>query len=94
MQHTNNNLWYWFGLSRASWLTMPRVLMHEMPEEWQNSMAELLQQYEAVFTNMPQLGTRVQITNEQNKLVKTPDWLLNYRHPVRHEIEALKQEKN
>ena len=28
-----DDLWEWFGLSRASWLTMPRILMHEMPAE-------------------------------------------------------------
>lgn len=31
-----NALWLWFGLSRASWLTLPRVLMHEMPDEWRD----------------------------------------------------------
>ena len=27
----------WFGLSYASWLTMPRVMMEAMPEEWQEN---------------------------------------------------------
>jgi hypothetical protein len=30
-------LWDWFGLSYASWLTLPRVLMHEIPNEWRKS---------------------------------------------------------
>lgn len=91
MQHTDNELWNWFGIGRSTWLTIPRVLLHEMPEDWQNKMAELLNQYEQTFPNQPDLKTRVQVTDLNNKLVKTPDWLLNYRHPVRHEIEKLKR---
>lgn len=34
-------LWGWFGLSRASFLVLPRVLMHEMPDDWQLRMAAL-----------------------------------------------------
>lgn len=39
-------LWNWFGLSRSSWLTLPRVLMHEMPDDWQRKMAKLLEEYD------------------------------------------------
>ena len=82
-------LWLWFGLSRASWLTLPRVLMHEMPDDWQEKMAQLLNEYDAVFQNQPDLGTRVQITHK-GKLTATPSWLINYRHPEYEEIEKLK----
>ena len=74
-----NSLWLWFGLSRASWLTLPRVMMHEMPDEWQKQMAVLLDEYDKTFQNQPDLGTRVQVTSK-GKMVKTPGWL-NYRHP-------------
>lgn len=39
---TENQLWDWFGLTRAAWLTLPRVLLHEMPIEWQNKLVKLL----------------------------------------------------
>ncbi|MEA2935040.1 MAG: hypothetical protein QOD74_1686, partial [Variibacter sp.] len=28
----------WFGLSRASFAVLPRVLMQQMPDEWQGRM--------------------------------------------------------
>jgi hypothetical protein len=77
-------LWLWFGLSYASWLTLPRVLMHDMPDEWQAKMAALLNEYDAAhnFDALNGMGTRVQMV-KSGKLVKTPEWLINYRHPNR-----------
>lgn len=46
---TNNerkDLHLWFGLSYAAFLVMPRVAMMQMPKEWQEKMAELLNQYD------------------------------------------------
>lgn len=82
-------LWGWFGLSYASFLTLPRVLMHEMPDEWQGKMAELLEQYDAAFLHKPDTGTRVQITSG-GKLFRTPEWLINYRRPDQAAIERLR----
>ena len=82
-------LWNWFGLSRASFLTLPRVLMHEMPDEWQAKMAELLEQYTETFTNLPDIGCAVRATHD-GKLVEMPTVYTNYRHPRRDEIERLK----
>ena len=78
----------WFGLSYASWLTMPRVLMEAMPQEWQTKMANLLFEYDNAIKNPPDLGTRVQITKD-GKLVKTPEWLINYRHPDREKVKEI-----
>ena len=69
----------WFGLSYASFCTIPRVLMEAMPDEWQEKMAILLHEYEEEFPNQPDLGTRVQIT-KGGKLVKTP--------PLAFELQA------
>lgn len=88
----------YFGLTYASWLTMPRALMSQMPDEWQGLMAKLLDEYEDTYTNWEalgiegQIGTRVQVTAD-GKLVKTPVSLLNYRHPDRELIESLKGEQ-
>ncbi len=79
----------WFGLSYASWLTIPRVLMEAMPEEWQAKMAELLHEYDEAFPNQPDIGTRVQVI-QGGKLIKTPGWLLNYRRPDRNMVNALR----
>lgn len=79
-------LWRWFGLSYASWLTLPRVLMCEMPDEWQGKMAELLEEYEKRFPAADLVsgieGTRVQCVRG-GRLVKTPADLISYRHPNR-----------
>lgn len=86
-------LWMWFGLSRASWLTIPRVLMHGMPDAWQADMARLLNEYEQAYPNQPDLLSRVQVTDLNGKLVKTPEWLVNYRHPDRGMILAMRGEQ-
>ncbi len=70
----------YFGLSYASWLTLPRVLMEAMPDKWQKQMANLLFEYDDAMVNQPDIGTRVQIT-KRGKLAKTPEWLINYRRP-------------
>lgn len=44
-------LWAWFGLSRASWLTLPRCMMHEMPDDWQAKMAALLEQWDETWNS-------------------------------------------
>lgn len=85
-----DRLWLWFSLSRASWLTLPRVLLHEMPDDWQNKMAELLEIYEQTFVNWPNgIGTRVQIT-DGGKLSGQHKWLNNYRYPAQSKIAALR----
>lgn len=83
-------LWTWFGLDRASFLIMPRVLMHEMPDEWQGKMAALLEEYDAAFNRWPEgWGVRAQLTSN-GKMIAAPKWLLNYRHPDQHAINSLR----
>ena len=83
-------LWEWFGLSYATFLTLPRVLMHEMPDEWQGEMARLLREADAAFPGV-ELHTTVRATNRDGRLVPMPRWLLNYRHPDRAEIDRARQ---
>lgn len=73
----------WFGLSRASFLVMPRVAMQQMPKEWQEKMAELLNQYDETINTAAfgVSGCRVQALDGNGKLMKMPDELVNYRHP-------------
>jgi len=85
-------LWGWFGLSYASFLTLPRVFMHEMPDEWQNKMATLLQEFDAAFDTRDLPNTTVRAT-KNGKLVKMPDFIINYRHPGQERIEACKTKK-
>jgi hypothetical protein len=63
--------------------------MHEMPDEWQGKMADLLDEYDATFRNLPDLGSTVRATR-QGRIVPMPEVFKNYRHPNRSEIEALR----
>lgn len=87
-----DKLWMFFGLSYASWLTIPRVLLHEMPDEWQGRLADLLKEYEDAFPAQPDVGTRVQVTDLSGNLIKTPEWMLNYRRPDREVIKKMRGE--
>lgn len=90
-QQGRDKLHGWFGLSYASFLTLPRILMQEMPDEWQEKMADLLAEYDEAFPNKPPVGSRVQVTDLQGRLIKTPAWLINYRRPDYKEIDALRR---
>lgn len=79
----------YFGLTYASWLTLSRVLMEAMPEEWKRSMATLLNQYDDAYPNQPSYGTTVRVTVD-GKMVRTPEWLVNYRHPDRSMINRVR----
>jgi hypothetical protein len=64
--------------------------MEAMSVEWQDQMAALLNEYREAFPNQPDIGTRVQVTDLSGKLIKTPEWLVNYRHPDHRAIEELR----
>lgn len=93
MSNGYQRLWDWFGLSYASWLTLPRIMMHEMPDEWQNKMAELLDEWDETWdsSNMPLPSVSAKLNN---KFTKWPSWLLNYRHPDTTEINKLRRNHN
>lgn len=77
-----NRLWLWFGLDRASFLTMPRVLMHEMPDDWQDRMAQLCEEWNDHW-DMEQCGVDgVEVRAKKGgKLTEMPGELINYRYP-------------
>ncbi|KAF0136966.1 MAG: hypothetical protein FD152_772 [Xanthobacteraceae bacterium] len=83
-------LWRWFGLSRASWLTLPRVLMHDMPPEWQDKMARLLEEFDDTFDWIDDFQCWVQ-AKRGNRFIPLPESLCNYRHP--RDIEQYRRVK-
>lgn len=86
-------LWQWFGLSYAGWLTLPRVLMHEMPDQWQSDMARLLKEMDETFDDWaPDTEIKVQF-RKRNRFIRIPEWLCNYRRPMYAAIELLKRVK-
>ena len=82
-QNTNgrDELHLWFGLSYASFLTLPRTFMQAMPDEWQGRMAELLNEWDDHwdFTKLPSYQFIVQ-AKLHNQFTKMPTILTDYRH--------------
>lgn len=85
----HDRLWEWFALSYASFLTLPRALMHEMPDDWQARMADLLKEYSAAFPFFENGGYGIHVSLRQgNRIVKAPRWLIEYRHP---DVDAIRR---
>ncbi|MDF3933513.1 hypothetical protein [Pseudomonas citronellolis] len=80
-----DRLWLWFGLSRSAYAIMPRVMMHAMPDAWQDRMAALLEEWMEFWPNMPDVDAHVQI-RQGGRVIQTPPWLINYRHPDRQQL--------
>ena len=87
-------LWGWFGLSYASWITIPRVMAHAMPDDWQQRMFDLLTEFDEAFPgkHAPDMPHPIVSAMLGRRFTKWPDWLLNYRHPDREEIERLRRD--
>jgi len=86
----SQDLQCWFGLDRASWLTLPRVLLESMPDAWQGKLAVLLNQYDDMYPNLPELNTVVQVTEPGGRMIKTPVELIDYRRPYHDAINRWK----
>lgn len=79
----------WFSLDRASWLTLPRVLMHEMPDEWQQKMADLLAEWDATWDS-DHMPTPIVTAKLGHKFTAWPRWVLDYRRPDKDQIDKLR----
>ena len=91
----SGKLWDWFGLSYASFLVLPRVLMHEMPIEWQDKMAALLNEYDETFdTSSVCHSVAVRAKDKNNRFMKMPKYILNYRHSDMDEVDKLRKNPN
>jgi len=88
-----NKLWQWFSLSRSSFLVLSRAMMHDMPDEWQGEVADLLDEFDSVYSNQIDIGTTVRII-KNGKLIKMPDFLINYCRPDNEAIRSLKGATN
>lgn len=83
-------LWNQFGLSRASWLVLPRAMMHQMPDDWKLRMAQLMDEFDEKVSELD-IDFDVEVSGKRNgKYVSIPDWVTNYRHPRKKLIEAFR----
>jgi hypothetical protein len=86
---SESKLEYWWGLSYASWLQLPRVLIQEMSTEWQDKLADLLTEFDEEFPNKIDETTHVAF-KKSGRFVRGPDWLMNYRYPNVKEIKKMR----
>lgn len=77
-----------FGLSRASWSVLPRVLLNQMPDLWKDRFARLMGELDAEFPHLPPINYIVRAKGANGRFEALPPALCDYRHPDR---EALKQ---
>jgi len=69
----------WFELSYAQFLTVPRLVMESMPQEWQEKMAVLLQEMDDTFDWRPKAGRYwVRLRDANGRFADAP--LNEYRH--------------
>lgn len=72
-----------FGLSYASWLVWPRVVMQAMPLLWQQKFCKLADEMDEKFPHWsPEEGTFQVGLRVNGKITKLPEELCNYRRPV------------
>jgi hypothetical protein len=86
-------LWRWFALSYAEWLTLPRSLMHAMPDEWQGKMAALLDEFSEEFPFWTG-DIEYRVTAIRNgRFVPLPEWTSRafYRHPNEATLDRLRK---
>ena len=76
----------WFELSYAGYLVLPRVLMQEMPAEWQHAMVNLLDEATQAFPHAPSTYTVLLRDPVLGRFVG--DGLRNYRYPKQSAIDA------
>lgn len=81
-----------FGLSYARWLTIPRVLMQQMPDEWQYRAAILFEEFSDEFSGDWSDGKDLYVNAKENgKYTPLPEWLGNYRYPDLEKIEQIRK---
>ncbi len=88
-KHGYEKLWAWFGLSYASWLTLPRAMMHEMPDDWQEKMADLMEEWDKTWDS-GEMPESIVCAKKNGKFTKWPEWILNYRRPNIEQINTLR----
>lgn len=77
----------WFELSYAEFLTIPRLVLESMPEDWQRQMANLLFELDATFDWRPKEGRYwVKLKDDHGRFTEAP--LGDYR---RGNIEHLRK---
>jgi hypothetical protein len=69
----------WFELSYAQFLTVPRLVLEAMPDEWQGKLAALMEELDATIDWRPRDGRYyVRLRDANGRFTEAPLW--NYRY--------------
>jgi len=80
----------WFELSYAQYLTIPRSVLQEMPNEWQKRFVQCLEELDSTLDWRPKDGCYwVKLKDGKGQFKK--DRFMNYRYPT--EIPKVKHGK-
>jgi len=74
-------MWNWFSLSHSSYLVIPRALLCGMPPDWQQRMADLLNEVGEVYDQSQIKDTYTVNLREGKKYIADP--YRDYRHPCK-----------
>ena len=85
-----DKLWNWFGCSRSSWITLPRTMAHEMPDDWQAKLADLLEEWDETWDSS-EMPSPIVLARNKSSFCKWPSWLLNYRRPNSEAINSIRR---
>ncbi len=78
--YSSGPMWLDFGMTRASYLVLPRVLLCGMPVEWQERMVALLDEARDTYdTDAIDDNYSVTLRSDNGRFKKDP--LAHYRHP-------------
>lgn len=81
---------FWFELSYAQYLTIPRSILEAMPVEWQDRFVACLNELDETFDWRPKSGRYwVQLKNGDGRYWQDP--LMEYRRPNRRYIESIRR---
>lgn len=99
-------LWKLLSDQHAEFVIIPRVLAHEMPDEWQQRMVAIIEEYNAEFPNMPQMRLIIeQLVEEEpepNRFggllpkfskVSLPTWMKDFNFPNKAAIGIVRRKK-
>lgn len=83
---------YFFGLSYASWLALPRVALQEMPTDWQAKFFALIEEAQSKHGMRWPENTVIMRTGERGRFVDNKHWN-NYRRGSTVEALAIDAER-
>ena len=79
-----------FGLSYASWLVTPRVVLEAMADAGQKRFVELFDDLNEIFDWEPECAMEIRF-RDKGKFVKVPEHFNNYRHPDYEWVKKIKR---